>query len=523
MIDRVSLIGAGPGDPGLMTARALERIAAADVIFYDRLIPPTALDRARPGAELVFVGKAPGSPGLGQDEINRRLVSAAASGARVVRLKGGDPFLFGRGAEEAEALRAAGIRFEIVPGVTAGVAASATAGIPVTHREQSSGVAFVTGHEDPEKSESRLDIERLASFPGTLVFYMGISRLATNVEALIAGGRSPEEPAAVIERGTTPGQRVVTATLATIADRAVEAEVKPPSLVVVGEVVRYREELAWFEDRPLFGASVVVTRARDRAPGLTARLADRGAEVIELPVTRTEPIGREDPRVTDGMARFAAGEFDLVIFTSPAGVARFFELIGSAGLDARSLAGAELAAIGPGTARALAERGLTADHLPDRFVAEGMLKALEPLEMAGRRILMARAEEGRPLLPDTLRGRGAEVTIMPLYRTVPEPVELDLLNRAREADFVTFTSASSVRAFDRAAGLDWVAGAGPGDAEDATAAGRTGPRAVAIGPVTADAAREAGVQDVLEASRHDLDGLVEAIVEAVAPRNRPRS
>ncbi len=507
MSHRVSLVGAGPGDPGLMTARSLERIAAADVIFYDRLIPSSALDGARAEAELVFVGKAPGSPGLGQGEINRRLVESARAGARVVRLKGGDPFLFGRGAEEAEALRAAGIGFEVVPGVTAGVAASATAGIPVTHREQSSGVAFVTGHEDPEKPGSRLDVEGLASFPGTLVFYMGISRLATNAEALIAGGRSPEEPAAVIERGTTPGQRVVVATLSTIAEKAVEAEIKPPSLVVIGEVVRYRKELAWFEDAPLFGVSVVVTRARDRASGLSARLSARGADVIELPVTRTEPIGTDDPRVEDGMTRFAAGEFDMVVFTSPAGVNRFFTLIGAAGLDARSLAGAELAAVGPGTARVLATHGLNADYVPKRFVAEGMLKTLEPVDMDGRRILMARAEEGRPLLPDTLRERGAEVTIMPVYRTLPAPVELDLLNRARNADFVTFTSASSIRGLDRAAGVDWIAGPDPAD--------RGGPRAVTIGPVTSGAAHEAGIEVAVEADRHDLDGLVEAVVRAV--------
>ncbi|MDQ2622424.1 MAG: uroporphyrinogen-III C-methyltransferase [Actinomycetota bacterium] len=499
---RVSLVGAGPGDPGLMTARAVDRIASADVIFHDRLIPPTALDGARPDAELIFVGKAPGAPGLGQEEINRRLVESARTGARVVRLKGGDPFLFGRGAEEAEALRAAGIRFEIVPGVTAGVAASATAGIPVTHRNHSSGVAFVTGHEDPEKPESRLDIEGLASFPGTLVFYMGISRLRENAEALIAGGRSPYEPAAVIERGTTPSQRVVTATLGTIAEKTAAAEVKPPSLVVIGDVVRYRDELAWFEDSPLFGVSVVVTRARDRAPGLTSRLAALGAEVIELPVTRTEPIGTGDPRVAAGMSRFTAGEFDLMVFTSPAGVTRFFELLGAAGLDARSLAGAELAAVGPGTARALAAHGLTVDHLPERFVAEGMLKALEPVEMNGRRVLMVRAEKGRPLLPDTLRERGAEVEIMPVYRTVPERVELDQLNRARRADFVTFTSASSVASLADAAGVEWISGAGDG------------PRAIAIGPVTADAAREIGIEVAYVAERHDLDGLVEAVVKA---------
>ena len=266
----VYLVGAGPGDPGLMTARSLDLIAAADAIFYDRLIPPGALDGAREDAELVYVGKQPGVPSVPQEEIGARLIEAAQTGKSVVRLKGGDPFVFGRGGEEGEALRAAGVEFEVVPGVTAGVAATAYAGIPVTHRDDASAVAFVTGHEDPEKGETALDWEALARFPGTLVFYMGVKRLGENAAALIAGGRDAEEPAAAIERGTWPGQRTVSATLGTIAAAVEREAVKAPALIVVGAVAARREDLAWLERRPLHGRRVVVTRARAQASGLAA-------------------------------------------------------------------------------------------------------------------------------------------------------------------------------------------------------------------------------------------------------------
>jgi uroporphyrinogen III methyltransferase/synthase len=269
-----------------MTARSLQLIASADAIYYDRLIPPGALDGAREDAELVYVGKQPGVPSVPQDEIGARLVEAGRAGKSVVRLKGGDPFVFGRGGEEGEALREAGVEFEVVPGVTAGVAATAYAGIPVTHRDDASAVAFVTGHEDPEKAESALDWEALARFPGTLVFYMGVKRLSENAAALVEAGRDPEEPAAAIERGTWPGQRTVTATLGTIAETVAREEIKAPALIVVGEVARRREELEWLERRPLHGRRVVVTRARAQASGLAATLRGLGAEVVELPAIR---------------------------------------------------------------------------------------------------------------------------------------------------------------------------------------------------------------------------------------------
>ncbi|MFI5028393.1 MAG: uroporphyrinogen-III C-methyltransferase, partial [Solirubrobacterales bacterium] len=284
----VYLVGAGPGDPGLMTARALELIADAEVIFHDRLIPPGALDGAREGAERVYVGKAPGSPSVPQEEIATRMIEAARKGKSVVRLKGGDPFVFGRGGEEGEALRAAGVEFEVIPGVTAGVGASAYAGIPVTHRDESSAVAFVTGHEDPEKPEAALDWDALAAFPGTLVLYMGVRRLADNAAALIKAGRDPDEPAAAVERGTMGAQRTVTATLSTLAGAVEREGIGAPALIVIGSVVRRRESLEWLERRPLHGRRVVVTRARAQASGLAKTLRNLGAEVVELPAIRIE-------------------------------------------------------------------------------------------------------------------------------------------------------------------------------------------------------------------------------------------
>jgi uroporphyrinogen III methyltransferase/synthase len=492
----VALVGAGPGDAGLMTRRSLELIAAADVIYYDRLIPPDALEGCRSDAELVYVGKEPGKPGLGQEEINRRLVESGRKGLKVVRLKGGDPFLFGRGAEEAEALREAGLEFEVVPGVTAGIAASAYAGIPVTHRDESASVTFLTGHEDPQKARSRIDLEQAAASPATLVFYMGLKSLAANARTLIEAGRPADQPVAVIEKGTTPAQRVVEGTLETIAGEVEAAGLKPPALVVVGQVASKRRQLAWFEQRPLFGVSVVVTRARDRVSTLAGRIRNLGGEVVELPVSRTELIDQDDLRVSQPLDAFAHGDFSLVCFTSPAGVTSFFGLLEGRGLDARSFSGSEIAAIGPSTARSLAEHGLRADHLPEKFVAEGMLKTLEKVPMEGLQVLIARAEEGRELLPETLRQRGADVTVMPVYRTVPESPPETAWKRAIEADFITFTSASSVHNLVRTGAVD-PAGFGP--------------RVVTIGPVTSAAAREAGFEVAVEAERHDLDGLVEAI------------
>ena len=492
----VYLVGAGPGDPGLMTARSLELIAAADSIYYDRLIPTGALDGAREDAELIYVGKQPGVPSVPQEEIGERLLAAALEGRSVVRLKGGDPFVFGRGGEEGEALRAAGIEFEVVPGVTAGVAATAYAGIPVTHRDDASAVAFVTGHEDPQKEESAIDWEALARFPGTLVFYMGVKRLAQNAESLIAAGRDPEEPAAAIERGTWPGQRTVAATLGTIAEAVAREAVKAPALIVVGEVARRREELAWLERRPLHGRRVVVTRARAQASGLATTLRGLGAEVVELPAIRIEPrIDSDEVRKIAG----ALGAYELVCLTSPNGVRLLFEAMEAAGLDARALAGVTVAAIGPGTARALAERGVLADVVPERFVAEGLIEALEDEEVAGARVLVARAAEARDVLPDALRERGAEVDVVALYETVREQPDADEIEAAQSADYVTFTSSSTVTNLTEALGERFPNAA----------------RIISIGPITSETVRNRGLEVDVEADRHDVDGLLAALLDDV--------
>jgi uroporphyrinogen III methyltransferase/synthase len=495
----VYLVGTGPGDPGLLTARGLELIASAEVIVYDRLIPAGAFDGARPDAELIYAGKRGGGPSMSQAEIERLLVEHGAAGRMVVRLKGGDPFVFGRGGEEAEALRAAGIPFEVVPGITAGVAAPAYAGIPVTHRDAASAVAFVTGHEDPSKPESALDWGPLAAFPGTLVVYMGVRQLESIARRLISGGRDPDEPAAVVERGSVPGQRVVSGTLGTIAAIAAADRINPPAVAVFGPVAALRERLAWFEDRALAGVTVAVTRARAQASGLAASLRALGADVVEAPAIRIVPV--------DGPAPDPS-RYDLVCLTSPNGVRLLFERLRDAGLDARALAGASVAAIGPGTAAALAEQGVIADVVPERFVAEALALALADVPV--RRALIARAAEARDVLPEALRARGAEVDVVALYETVAEPLSDAQLGALARADYVTFTSSSTVRFL-------------------LEAGGRPRGRVVSIGPVTSATLREHGLEPDVEAERHDIQGLVDALVaDASAPpgmdarRNRPQ-
>ncbi|HEY8770732.1 MAG TPA: uroporphyrinogen-III C-methyltransferase [Thermoleophilaceae bacterium] len=480
----VYLVGAGPGDPGLMTARSLELIAGADAILYDRLIPPGAVGGARDGAELVYVGKEPGRPAMEQEEINRLLVELGGQGKAVVRLKGGDPFVFGRGGEEAAALAEAGVAFEVVPGVTAGVAAPAYAGIPVTHRDAASAVAFVTGHEDPDKPESALDWDALARFPGTLVMYMGVKNLPLIAQRLTAAGRRADEPVAVIARGTLPGQRTVTGTLGDIAERVAGAELRPPAITLVGPVAGMRDTLAWLERRPLQGKVVAVTRARVQASGLAARLAALGAEVLETPAIRIEPRAVSVAGL-DGYA--------LACFTSPNGVRIFFDALET---DARELAGVTVAAIGPGTAAELRRHGVRADVVPERSIAEALVEALEPVAVEGKRVLVARAAEARDVLPGALRERGAEVDVLSLYDTVVEPLPEEAREALERADYVTFTSSSTVRFF--------LEGGGRVPA---------GARVVSIGPVTSETAREQGLTVHVEAERHDIDGLVAALVE----------
>jgi uroporphyrinogen III methyltransferase/synthase len=491
--------------------RAVTLIGSADVIYYDRLIAPGALDGARDGAELVYVGKAPGKPSVPQDEIGARLIEAARAGKSVVRLKGGDPFVFGRGGEEGEALREAGVEFEVVPGITAGVAATAYAGIPVTHRDDASAVAFVTGHEDPAKEESALDWEALARFPGTLVFYMGVKRLADNAAMLIAAGRSADEAAAAVERGTMEGQRTIVATLGTLAEAVEREEVKAPALIVVGPVVERRDSLAWLERRPLYGKRVVVTRARAQASGLARMLRNLGAEVVELPAIRIEPMIESDA-VRSAVEQI--GDYSLIVLTSPNGVRLLFEAMRDAGLDTRALgspkkqqagkvgpspienSGTTVAAIGPGTARALRKCGISADIIPERFVAESLVEALAEVDVAGKKALVARAAEARDVIPEHLEGRGAEVGVVPLYETVREEPSAAAVEAAQAADYVTFTSSSTVHNLTEALGERFPKTA----------------RIVSIGPVTSEAARDAGLAVDVEAKRHDIDGLLAALL-----------
>jgi uroporphyrinogen III methyltransferase/synthase len=504
---RVYLVGAGPGDPGLMSARALELVARADVILYDRLIPLQALDGARADAELLYVGKEGGEEGarsVAQSETEALMVRYARAGKTVVRLKGGDPFVFGRGGEEAARLHREGIAFEVVPGVSAGLAASAYAGIPVTYRGSASAVALITGHEDPAKDGASLDWPALAAFPGTLVFYMGVGALPAIATALIDAGRAGSEPAAVVESGTLPWQRTVTGTLATIAAHAAAAEIRAPSITVVGEVAKLSAELGWFEARvhPLRGRTVTVTRARTQASELARSLQALGARVVQAPAIRIEPLPGPplDP-----------APYDLICLTSPNGVDGLFARIADGGRDARSLAGCTVAAIGPGTARALRAHGITADIVPERFVAEGLIEALAARTLGAgrepriRRALVARAREARDTLPDALRERGIEVDVLALYETVAEALPAPVLAAALHADYITFASSSAVRLFFEALGAD--------------AALPASTRVVSIGPVTSETLRERGVEPHAEAARHDIDGLLAALLEDSARAN----
>ena len=492
----VFLVGAGPGDPGLLTVRAVELIATADVVLYDRLIPEEALRHARADAELVYVGKQGGGPQMPQEEIDRLLVEHGRSGRRVVRLKGGDPFVFGRGGEEALVLRAAGVEFEIVPGVTAGVAAPAYAGIPVTHRELASGVAFVTGHErggagdEPlgDKPGSSLDWTALARFPGTLVFYMGVRSLSRIAERLQAEGRPAGEPVAVIERGTLPGQRTVVATLADVAARAQAERIRAPAVTVVGPVAALRADLGWLERRPLHGRTVAVTRARAQASPLAARLRELGATVIEAPAIRTVSLPADLPDLSG---------YDGLIATSPNGVRELFARLLDSGRDARALAGLHVAAMGPGTARAFGEHGIAPDTIPVRSVAEGLVEALAGVPF--QRVLVARAREGRDVLIEALRDRGAHVDVLALYETLPEPLDADAVAAIAGADYVTFTSASTVRHLLGAAGVQALAG----------------PRLASIGPATSEELRAHGLTPDVEADPHTPDGLVAAVLADV--------
>ena len=507
----VYLVGAGPGDPGLLTLRGGELLVTADAIVYDALANPALLalasvhERDTP-VELHDVGKRGGaSESARQDEIDALLVRLAKQGKRVVRLKGGDPFVFGRGSEEAQALARAGIRFEIVPGVTAGIAAPAYAGIPVTHRGLSTSVTFVTGHEDPAKDANTVDWSALARAGGTIVLYMGVKTLPRTVSALIDGDLSSATPAAAVEWGTYPRQRTVTATLSTLVTAMECEKLAAPVIVIIGAVAALRDEIAWFDRRPLFGKRIIVTRARSQAASLTERLAAAGADAIEMPATRIE---RADPGpLRNALSRLS--EFGWVIFTSQNAVRIFWDALRAEARDARALAGVKIAAVGPATGAALLDHGLAVDVAPDRFVAEALLDELrDRRDVRGARVLYAAAESARETLQDGLEDLGAVVERVVLYRSVADGTGANALRQRLaegDADLVTFTSASSVNAFMSAVGAE--------------AAHRV--PAASIGPVTTQAAREAGFDVIVEATESTIPGLVDAVANHYAGAPSP--
>jgi uroporphyrinogen III methyltransferase / synthase len=489
------LVGAGPGDLGLVTLRAKECIEQANVIVYDYLSNPEMLKWAPESAEIIYVGKKAGAHTLTQGEINALLIEKARAGKQVVRLKGGDPFVFGRGAEEAQALAAAHVPFVVVPGITSAIAGPAYAGIPVTHRGKNSHVTFFTGHEDPEKSGTSIDFAALAKLGGTQVMLMGVARIEAIAREMLANGMRSDLPVALIQWATMGRQETLVGNLENIAQRVTEIGFRAPAVAVFGDVVALRNELNWFEDRPLSGKRIVVTRTRSQAGILNEQLRAIGADVIELPTIRIEPPS--DLRAFAELVQDAHA-YDWIVFTSPSGVTAFFDLFYKLYDDAREIGGARIAAIGPATAQRIKDFHLKVDLQPEEFVAESIVREFRKQGgVENLRILLARAEKARDLLPKELLALGAIVDEGFAYRTVPETrdntgARCRLLEEG--ADLITFTSSSTVENF-LALGLPWPAGM----------------QVASIGPVTSATARDRGLKVAIEARRHDIPGLVEAI------------
>ena len=492
---RCYLVGGGPGDLGLLTLRAKQLIERADVVVYDYLCNPEMLQWAPEGAEIIYAGKKAGAHTLTQDETNALLVEKTRAGHQVVRLKGGDPFLFGRGGEEAQALAAASLPFEVVPGVTSAIAVPAYAGIPVTHRGMTSHVTFFTGHENPEKTESSINFEALARLGGTQVMLMGVERIEVIARQMMEHGVRSDLPVALIRWGTTSRQEIVRGTLGNIAQRVAEKNFAPPAVAVFGEVVSLGSELSWQEARPLAGKRIVVTRTRKQAGALSSRLRDLGAEVIELPTIRMEPP--RDLRAFAELVQDAHG-YDWIVFTSPNGVSAFFEMFYKLYDDAREIGGVRIAAIGPATAQRVRDFHLKVDLQPEEFVAEAVLKEFKKVgDLENLRILIARAEEARDLLPKGLGALGAIVDVAFTYRTAAETNDRTGARarlEAEGADMITFTSSSTVQNY-LALGLPWPEGM----------------QVASIGPITSQTAREHGLTIGVEAARHDIPGLADAI------------
>lgn len=498
---KIYLVGAGPGDPALLTLRGKECLQQADVVFYDYLANPDLLAHAPANAEKIYVGRRGRGRYLAQEEISRLLIDKAKAGKTVVRLKGGDPFVFGRGGEEAEAIAEADLPFEIVPGVTSAVAVPAYAGIPVTHRTLASAVTFVTGHEDPGKEAEALEWPRLATATGTLVFLMGMKNLPSIVSRLLAEGKPGTTPAAVIRWGTRNEQRTVVGTLNDIADKAAAAGMEPPTVIVIGEVVRLRQHLNWFENRPLFGKRILVTRAQEQAGELSQLLRAYGGDPVECPTIQIVPPDNWAPL---DQALAALSQYHWLVFTSVNGVKPFMARLQAKGLDARALAGLRICCIGPRTAQELARHGLTADLVPAEYQAEGVLEAMKAAGVPGQRVLIPRAEVAREILPEQLRAWGAEVTVVTAYRTVRPEVDarrLKALLQEQRIHVISFASSSTVRNFCEL--FD-----SPEEMKRLTA----GVAIACIGPITAQTAAEQGLPAGIVASANTIPALAEAIV-----------
>jgi uroporphyrinogen III methyltransferase/synthase len=498
---KVYLVGAGPGDPGLITLKGKECIERADVVVYDYLAATELLGHAREDAELIYVGKKGGDHTLSQDGINALLVEKACKGLVVTRLKGGDPFIFGRGGEEVEVIIEAGIAFEVVPGVTSAVAAPAYAGIPLTHRKFTSTVAFVTGHEDPQKESSNIDWKALASGIGTLVFFMGVKNLENITRQLMKHGMAPDKPAALIGWGTTPRQMTVTGTLATINAEAAKAGMKPPALIVIGDVVELRERMKWFENRPLLGKRIVVTRARKQASGFLKMLSDAGAECLECPTIRVAP-----PQSWDALDKSIGrlSDYEWLIFTSVNGVSFFFERLFAADMDSRSLHHIRVAAIGPATAQRVLDFGIKCDIIPKNYRAESVVAAFEGIPVSGKKILLPRAREARSILPEELTRMGARVDEVIAYVTeiADHNVEIMLTRlESGDIDCLTFTSSSTVKNFKQLL---------PPDKFNALIRKTT---VACIGPITAETAESLGFDVHVIAREYTIPGLYAALVD----------
>lgn len=504
-IGKVYLVGAGPGDPGLLTLRGKYLLERAEVVIFDYLANTRLLDYVPPEATRIYAGKKGGGlHAFTQDQINHLLIRHALQGKTVVRLKGGDPFIFGRGAEEIEDLVSEDIPFEVVPGVTSATAAATYAGIPITHRSYTASVAFVTGHEDPNKKKSNIQWDKLATGAGTIIIYMGIKNLPIITKKLIDNGRSPETPVAVVRWASTPIQHSVEGTLETITNVVREADIKPPALIIVGEVVKLRNTIDWFEKRPLFGRRIIVTRTRDQASELVAQLEEHGADCLEYSTINIEPVS--DYSILD-IELERIDSLDWILFTSLNAVTYFFKRLDKLALDSRHLNNIKIGVVGKATADALRAYGLRADLLPQIFTGEGLAQALIEKGMARKNILLPRAMKAGETLPEMLQKAGANVTIAPVYQNVPPKGRQERLREdlaSGTISMITFTSSSTVKNFLTMVGAE---------SEDEMQSFMQGIKIAAIGPVTAETVRENGLKVDVQPESYTIPDMVESILQ----------